>query len=296
MAWLVLIKLCVDSRARILIVDDHEVLLNALRMGMRADRNRWDVEFVASSQTALDAVQQRHFDVIVSDLEMPGVAGWGLLASVKELSPDTARIVMSGLSDKDTLAKVAPYMHRYLPKPCSLRELRESIAQVCSHRPGLADRALADVIGGAELPSAPLVYLELRTAAANAVSSLGDLAQIICRDPGLAAKVLQLANSAYFGVSGPAGDVETAVSRLGLDMTLTLAVSAHIFSLGSDDPHVPPRYRVTALQRAAVASASWPLRWAAPVPTRRSRPRCFATWARWPCSPITPIGSSASRR
>ncbi len=245
-----------DSRARILIVDDHEVLLNALRKGMRPDRNRWDVEFVASAQTALEVLKQRHFDVVVSDLEMPGGPGWGLLASVKEHSPDTARIVMSGLSDKDTLAKVAPYMHRYLPKPCSLRELRESIAQVCSHRPDAADRALGEIIGGADLPSAPKIYLELRVAAASPTSSLGDLAQIICRDPGLAAKVLQLANSAYFGMSGPAIDVETAVSRLGLDMTLTLAVSAHVFSLGSDDLHVPPRYRISALQRAAVASAS----------------------------------------
>jgi HD-like signal output (HDOD) protein len=80
------------------------------------------------------------------------------------------------------------------------------------------------------LPSAPRTYWALANAAAKPESSLADIARIVQNDPAMSAKVLQLVNSAYFGISQRISSVPHAVSYLGTALLKGLALTTHVFA------------------------------------------------------------------
>jgi HD-like signal output (HDOD) protein len=79
----------------------------------------------------------------------------------------------------------------------------------------------------------PATYLELTRAAARDDIGLSDLAAIVEKDPALAVRVLQLANSAFFGQAKPRASVRDAVSFLGTEVLKGLALSASVFAAAS---------------------------------------------------------------
>jgi len=72
---------------RIVFVDDEAEVLQAMSRSLRDMRNEWNMEFAASGAAALDELSKAPADVIVSDMRMPGMDGWELLADVKKLHP-----------------------------------------------------------------------------------------------------------------------------------------------------------------------------------------------------------------
>ena len=64
---------------RILVVDDEDSILDALRRMLRPDRDRWDMHFVLDGFAALRACEMGYFDIVNSDMRMPGMDGATLL-------------------------------------------------------------------------------------------------------------------------------------------------------------------------------------------------------------------------
>jgi HD-like signal output (HDOD) protein len=242
-------------RKHILFVDDFDMLLRALKLAMKPERHRYEMEFANGAEQALALMGTTSFDLVISDMEMPGIDGIELLGHVKQHSPTTARVIMSGQLDGEAFIRAAPVMHRFLPKPAPVPELRATVSQIIALQSELADDALKALVTSAQLPSAPRIYLQLTQAANDPTSSIGDLAAIVSQDPATAGKLMQLASSAYYHAVEPPTTVEGAVSRLGVAMTRALCLSAYVFSLGSEDPKVPERLRGGALQKAATVSA-----------------------------------------
>lgn len=116
-----------DVKKRILFVDDEPAILAGLRDMFRKDRARWEMVFALGGQRALDEFRKERFDVVVSDMRMPGVDGATLLQAVNDQSPTTVRIMLTGYADDDALARVRPVLHQLLSKPCSAASLRDAI-------------------------------------------------------------------------------------------------------------------------------------------------------------------------
>ncbi len=67
------------------------------------------------------------FDVVVSDMRMPGMDGAQLLDEVKTRFPRTVRLVLSGQSDRETIFRSVGPSHQYFSKPCDVDELKQKI-------------------------------------------------------------------------------------------------------------------------------------------------------------------------
>src|ERR1700722_738419 len=80
--------------ARVLLADDEEGL--RLIMGRQLTRAGHDVTFAHDGQEALDLLETRQFDVVLSDMKMPRLDGMGLLARASESAPDTEFIILTG--------------------------------------------------------------------------------------------------------------------------------------------------------------------------------------------------------
>ncbi|MCX8053348.1 MAG: response regulator [Armatimonadetes bacterium] len=216
---------------RILFVDDEPNVLNGLRRMLRPMCKEWVMEFAESGESALNVLAAAPFDVVVTDMRMPGMDGADLLAKVAELYPQTIRIVLSGQSSEESIFRCVGVAHQFLSKPCDAERLRRTISRACALRDSLSEATLQGLISQTvRLPSLPSAYLELLAELRSPESGVRKIAEIVSRDVGMTAKVLHLVNSAFFGMHQQVTDVERAVAILGMSTISGLVLSCKIFS------------------------------------------------------------------
>jgi HD-like signal output (HDOD) protein len=216
---------------RILFVDDEVAILDGLRDLLRKERRRWDMVFAVGGREALDELARQPFDVVVSDIRMPGMDGAQLLTQVKANYPSVARIVLTGHADRDVVLRALPVAHQFLTKPCDAGVLRVAIERTQALHALLASREIRDIVGRlTSLPSVPRTYLALTEAARDPRKGLSDMTAIVERDPAMGTKVLQLVNSAYFGNTQPIASIQQAVMYLGIELLKGLALGGNVFA------------------------------------------------------------------
>ncbi|MGO9096051.1 MAG: HDOD domain-containing protein [Bryobacteraceae bacterium] len=214
---------------RILFVDDEPRVLQGLQRMLRQDSRRWETVFVGSGPEALDKLAAQPFDVIVSDMRMPGMDGATLLGHVRERHPGVVRLVLSGHFEVQAALRATPVAHQFMAKPCSPEALRAALERACNLSDLLVNEELRQAIGAiGELPSPPRTCMLLLQELANPEASFSRVAGIVEQDVGLASKVLQLVNSAFFGFTYEFATVQRAVNYLGIDVLRQLVTSVEI--------------------------------------------------------------------
>ncbi len=216
---------------KILFVDDEPKLLEGLQRMLRSMRRQWDMTFVTSGSDALAALENQPFHILVTDMRMPGMDGSELLETVKELHPQIVRIVLSGHTDKEMILKSVGPAHQYLSKPCGVEMLKATLARACSLSEILSDKGLVQVVSGIEsLPSIPSLYSEVIQEINSPEGSLNRVGEIIARDSGMSAKILQMVSSSFFGLPTHVSNPVRACQLLGLETIKALVLSVGIFS------------------------------------------------------------------
>lgn len=108
---------------QILIVEDEPrialALCRALEFPLHDD---YQVEISPVAETALSKLKNAHYDLLVTDLRMPGMGGMELLRQVRTASPHTRAILITAFGSVEVEEVVKRLGARYLPKPFSLRE------------------------------------------------------------------------------------------------------------------------------------------------------------------------------
>ena len=218
-------------KKRIIFVDDELQILQGLRRTLSRQSPEWEMTFVTSGSAALTAMAAASFDVIVSDMRMPEMDGATLLEKVRNLYPQVARIALSGQSEQEMILRAVGSTHQYLSKPCVPELLKSTITRACALRECLKIPKLQQVVSGMSyLPSLPSLYLELLAEVNSTKISLEKVSRIISNDLGMTAKILQIANSEFFGLSQHIATAREAVTYLGLDVIRSLLLTFNIFS------------------------------------------------------------------
>jgi HD-like signal output (HDOD) protein len=221
---------------RILFVDDEPALLDALRGRLRGLRSHWEMVFVESGSRALTEMEHRRADVVVADMRMPGMCGTELLTTVRDRWPETIRIVLSGYAEAEQSAQLLSVAHQYLSKPCDAQQIEAIVMRCLQLHELLRDPGLRALVGRIRnLPAVPRTYARLRKAMEGPDVSVREISRIVYEDAAIAAKVLQVVNSAFFRLARRISNVEQAVSYLGFNAIRTLAMSVEVFSLWSKD-------------------------------------------------------------
>jgi CheY-like chemotaxis protein len=112
---------------KILFVDDDVMVLSGLK---RQLRNQFNIETVLSGDEALEIIKTNGpYAVVVSDFLMPGMNGIELLSRVRDVSPETVRMMLTGSSDMKTAIKAVNEgsIFQFHLKPCSADILRQAI-------------------------------------------------------------------------------------------------------------------------------------------------------------------------
>lgn len=242
---------------RILFVDDDVNVLNAMRRSLRSMRAEWETQFADSGAAALEVLAASPFDVVVSDMHMPGMDGWQLLAEVRMRYPQTVRFLLSGHADPASIMRSVGTTHQYLSKPCDNDILKAAIIQTQAVRKFLSNERLLATVGGiGMLPSAPLTFEKLLACLRDSNSSVADVAQIISKDIAMTANIMKLVNSAFFGARNPIYNAERAVAYLGLDTVGALVLGHDVFECGSADTSRRLNYEELWQHSIATATAA----------------------------------------
>ena len=215
---------------KILFVEDNEVLLELYGMLLNADRDQWQTSLAPDGESALKLLQKTTFDVVASDMQMPGMSGIELLTEVRKLHPQTSRIIISGFTDQAEAADSLNCTHLFIPKPFDVKVLRDTLSRIGSLDAYLKDDKLRGLAGKMRaLPSFPTLYLDIMKEIESPSSSIQGIAKIVAKDPGITAKILHVANSAAMGLPEKVSDPVEAVQQLGMTTVRSLVLSAQVY-------------------------------------------------------------------
>jgi putative nucleotidyltransferase with HDIG domain len=216
---------------QILFVDDDCNILEGLRRMLRPQRSDWDMQFVMSGAEALEIMDSRPIDLIITDMRMPEMDGAELLTEATNRHPDIIRMIFSGQADSGLIMKALGVAHQFISKPCNPESLKSIIQRALELRTLMNDSDLKKTISDMDaLPSVPSLYMEVMKELQSPDPSVHKVGQIVSQDPGMTAKILQLVNSAFFGCRRQISNTLDAVAYLGLDHVRHLTLAVHAFS------------------------------------------------------------------
>lgn len=214
---------------RVLVVTDDPATRRALRDTFAPLGAEWEATFAGSSEAAGHLAKAR-VDALVADAHLPGTGTTDLLTEARRRNPSMARVVLAAPGRTEVIGLVA-LAHRVLPKPCPPDELIGAIQRAHSLRDLLNSPSLAALVGRlTTVPALSAVYTRIAEELAFPDFSLATVGGLVAQDVGIAAKLLQMANSALVGLRRPAATPSQAVRILGADLTRTLVLAVDLFS------------------------------------------------------------------
>ena len=117
-----------EDDARILVVDDEGAIRYSISKTLQ--RVGYQVHTAASGEEALDLMKRQDYDVVLTDIRMPGLSGVDLLAKIKERAPDAVVILLTGYASLETaIESLRLGAHDYLVKPSSSQDIRNSVSE-----------------------------------------------------------------------------------------------------------------------------------------------------------------------
>lgn len=127
------------SQPRILVVDDEAVIRQAVKRIL--EQENYEVVTATSGHTALEKVQNDDFNVVISDLKMPGMGGMEVLKSIKILQPNVPVIIITGYATVETAVDaIKNGAFDYLPKPFNPQQVKQLVEKAIDHQRANTDQ------------------------------------------------------------------------------------------------------------------------------------------------------------
>jgi HD-like signal output (HDOD) protein/CheY-like chemotaxis protein len=218
-------------KKRILFIAKDQALWNEFQAHPAAMEGEWTAQFAGTGAEALALAQQSSFAAVVADVLLPDMSGLELLDQFMQRQPSAHRLVLSEVSDTENTVKCVGAPHHHLLKPLGARTLLNALDQAFAHEAWLPSQAVHGLIAQMrQMPSPPRTYFKVVDEIRSPRASLEKIGELIAEDPAITAKVLQLANSAVFGLELQVTQPLEAVAYIGLETTRALVLLAHTVS------------------------------------------------------------------
>ncbi len=179
--------------------------------------------------SAMALLEAETYDAVAVDLRMPGDIT-AFLTSISHRFPRLIRLVVADNPGDLIFAHAAHLAHCLLPRPCDAGTMFEAIQDTIATSRRMRDPALSAAVAGIlALPESPAMRRELLSLLSDDETTVEQLEEAVQKNPAISAKLLQIANSAYYGARGSVTSIGEAVSMLGLDTVRGIVTSAHLF-------------------------------------------------------------------
>ncbi len=128
-------------KLRVLFVDDEAPI--RMTMGIELPRMGYDVVIADSGEAAIAYLDRQPFDVVVTDLRMPGKSGWDVVAHLEKVAPETEFVISTGHGNmEEAIQAIRRGAYDFLPKPWQLFEIANVLKKIADRR-ALLNKAIA---------------------------------------------------------------------------------------------------------------------------------------------------------
>jgi len=218
-------------KRRILFAGENEPLWSEFRQAASSAAEGWEAEFARTAPEATGLLDHGTFDAVVADVDVSGLSGLEFLDKVLSRQPDAQRIILSDITDTRATVRCLGRGHHHLLKPCDTPTLLNALKHAIELEVWLPSQSVQSLIAKMRrLPSPPGIYFQVLAEMRSPYASIERVADLIAQDPAITAKILQLANSAVFGLQLEVIQPIEAVIYIGLETTRSLVLMAHTFS------------------------------------------------------------------
>jgi HD-like signal output (HDOD) protein len=221
----------------VLFVDDEESMCEMYRDFSHVLQEHYEVVTARRGEEGVKLLHSRKFDVVVTDLTMPEMDGLRFLGHVVQIQPDCARIIISGYADRLKVARCLFVGHRYFSKPCPAKTIADLLLRLASFRGLVANEKVRRIIGGiGALPGPPETFLKIEKVLESPHASMQEVAEVMEQDVAVTAKLLQIVNSAHFGIRHKVVSITEAVQLVGIEAVRGLVLGLQAFASYKDHP------------------------------------------------------------
>lgn len=203
---------------RVLFVDDEPRILQGIENLLFDLYEEWDITTAENGHDALLRLSEQEFDVLVTDMRMPGMDGADLLDQVRVRFPNVALFVLSGHADREALLSTLGTVHRFLAKPCDGPHLIETLQQTSGFLTRVATDMKENLGRATSLPSASSFTME------GCGKTVPELVKKVESDAAAALLVLRAADL-FLKSDAATTDIRTAIDRLGVEFTHSVLCS-----------------------------------------------------------------------
>ncbi len=218
---------------------------------------QWQVILAANGATAVTEMVKQPFDVLVADLDLPEIDGAELLNQTRKKYPNTILFILATEADKERVMKNVVGAHQFLTKPCDKATLKSAIERALALDSWIANNKMRELVARIQtFPTVPTLYIEVLSALRSPDSTTEQVGAIIAKDMAMMTKLLQVLNSACFGLPRRISNPAEAVGILGFEAVKSMVMAIKL--LNQYDKIKPVYFSIDRLWRHSteVARAS----------------------------------------
>ena len=202
-----------------------------LQAAATAGNRRWQCHFAADAPAVLALLAERPFDALVANMTLPGKSGAELLREVRTRHPNTLGFIVGEVTDQELILNCIGGTHQFIRRPIQPVELIKTLQRGLKLDAWLASDEIRKLVPRLRrMPSLPSTYFNLLKAIESENVTIETIGVIIARDPVATARLLQMVNSAAFGLAEKVTDPLDAVAVLGIDTLKSLVLCLQVFT------------------------------------------------------------------
>lgn len=247
-------------KPNILFVDDEQLVLRGYKRSLYSLRNQWNMIFSTSAFEAIEIIKeyynhQNDIHIVVTDMQMPEITGVEFCKILTNNYPSIIRIILSGQVSRHSSHMAVTCAHQLLSKPCETKLLVDTLTKALNVGQLINNQAIKFKLNKmVALPVVPDIYLQLVSALKSKEVSMEGVADIISKDFSLSIKVLQLVNSAFFGMTNKVSSIKQAVTLLGGNNISSLVLQVGLFATITQENY--QRFKLDEVWEHSLYSAS----------------------------------------
>ena len=233
------------ARSGVLVVEASPLVLPAVREAVAGLPGSWTVYGAAGPQEAAKVLLAEPIDIAMVAIP-PSLGAVAFLEWLRRRYPQVTRLAAFATRSSDEAIQASNVAHQSLGQIPRRSEHERVMSRSVTLRRRLESDQLTRFAGGLQrIPTIPTVYHEIRSLLVSPDYSLSALADLIARDAGLSVKILQVINSAYYGLRRRISDLRQAVGLLGGSAiaSLILGMTVHeqfVIRSSAKDAIAPP--------------------------------------------------------
>ncbi len=217
----------------VLVVDDEKAVLLSERRIIRRHHPEWDVLQAQTMEAAQQLLEEQTPWAVIADRQMPDGGGAELLRLVAQQHPLALRVMLTGDHSPDAWLEGTALAHLVFAKPYDPVAISSVLDRAaCIHQLPLTKEVKLALGGLKQLPVVSETFTRLSLELARDEVSLDNVVELVQQDQALTARLLQLANSAFFGFTCETLSVRDAVIRLGSDLIRAIVLALELFHPG----------------------------------------------------------------